>query len=260
MSTQLPTIVPLELSDVAKHFGRLSVLRDVELAVSPQEVVGLIGANGAGKTTLLSIVAGLVQPTSGSRRFGGREGHEVDMAIRAKMALVTHTAQTYGRLTATENLALFADLRRAAGWEADEPAPLLARLGLEHAAHRLAGTFSRGMLQRLALARALLGRPELLLLDEPFTALDRPGRTLLARVLLEERARGAAILLSSHDFDAMTAVADRVVLLEGGVIVGQAVRRTDADPQGTGFGERVHELAGHLEAVQEGDGTRRAAG
>jgi ABC-type multidrug transport system ATPase subunit len=237
----------LALRGVAKHFGRLAVLRTVDLEVHRGSIVGLIGANGAGKTTLLSIVAGLLPPTSGERRFADFDDDAIGPQERARMALVTHTAQVYGRLTARENLELFAELRRSAGATAIAAVPLLERLGLEHAIDRQAGTFSRGMLQRLALARALLGRPDLLLLDEPFTALDREGRSLLAKVLLEERDRGAAILLSSHDFDAILSVCDRVVLLEHGTIAGKAERADDPDA----YRHAVQELAGSMPAMQE---------
>jgi ABC-type multidrug transport system ATPase subunit len=104
----------------------------------------------------------------------------------------------------------------------------------------MVGTFSRGMMQRLALCRALAGRPQLLLLDEPFTALDRPGRELLAEVLVEERAAGLAVLLSSHDYDAVVAVTDRVVLLEDGRLRGEVRRGTGAEA--LGYRERVAAL------------------
>jgi ABC-type multidrug transport system ATPase subunit len=240
-------ITPLRLRAIGKRFGRLAVLRGVDLEVGAGEVVGLVGANGAGKTTLLSIVAGLEQPSEGERSFGSStDAAGADLHRRARMALVTHTAQVYPRLTAHENLQLFVELRHAAGFDATDPDPLLERLGLGEARDRLAGTFSRGMLQRLALARALLGRPDLLLLDEPFTALDRPGRALLSRVILEERARGAAVLLSSHDFDAIGATTDRVVLLEGGRLVGVAERSEVDDPDGAAYRARVQGLAGRL--------------
>jgi ABC-type multidrug transport system ATPase subunit len=234
------TVTPLELIGIGKRFGRLSVLRGVDLRVDAGEVVGLIGANGSGKTTLLNIAVGLVPPSEGERRLGGHAVPEVELAHRSRIAFVTHTTQLYPRLTARENMALFGQLRAAAGAPAAPTDPLLERLGLLHAADRLVGTFSRGMMQRLALARALAGRPQLLLLDEPFTALDRPGRERLAEVLVQERAAGLGVLLSSHDYDAVVAVTCRVVLLEDGRLRGEARRGTGAEA--LGYRERVAEL------------------
>lgn len=237
-------VTPLALCGIGKRFGRLSVLRGVDLCVDAGEVVGLIGANGSGKTTLLSITMGLLAPSEGERKFGGRAMVDVDLDARGRIAFVAHGTQLYPRLTATENMALFADLRRAAGAEVGATGPLLDRLGLAHAADRLVGTFSRGMMQRLALARALLGKPELLLLDEPFTSLDRPGKDRLREVLEEERSAGLAVLLSSHDYDAVAASTDRVVLLEGGRLRGEVTRRSD-DP--TPYRDRVAAL-GRMQA------------
>lgn len=236
----------LSLRGISKHFGRLAVLRGLDLDLRAGEIVGLIGANGAGKSTLLSIIAGLMPQSRGERTFAGSQG--IGRDERARFAVVSHTAQTYPRLTALENLELFAKLRAQAGAHSEPLGPTLDRLGLGYAADRQAGTFSRGMLQRLALARALLGKPQMLLLDEPFTALDRPGRTLLATVLLQERDRGAAILLISHDLEALVAVADRVVLLEGGLIAGEEPRA----PEDEGFSPRVRALAGRMPSVGQG--------
>ncbi len=229
-------VTPLELCGIGKRFGRLSVLRGVDLRVDGGEVVGLIGANGSGKTTLLSIAVGLLSPSEGERRLGGTAAPQVELPHRCRIAFVTHTTQLYSRLTARENMELFAELRRSAGAEVLPSEPLLERLGLTDAADRMVGTFSRGMMQRLALARALAGRPSLLLLDEPFTALDRPGRDRLTEVLTAERERGLAVLLSSHDYDAVVASTDRVVLLAGGRLRGEA--RRDAQEPGS-YRERV---------------------
>jgi heme ABC exporter ATP-binding subunit CcmA len=229
----------LELRGLSKRWGRLAVLRGIDLELRAGEIVGLMGHNGSGKTTLLGIAAGLVPPSDGMVRALEAEGFEEH--VRARVAFVAHTTQLYPRLTARENLELFAALRRAGGHAVGDGGELLERLGLADAAGRIVGTFSRGMMQRLALARALLGRPDLLLLDEPFTALDRGGRELLATVLSEERDRGAAVLLSSHDFEAM-AIADRVVLLAGGVLVGEATRGPEGE--GASWRERIDQL-GH---------------
>ncbi len=242
-------VTPLELCGIGKRFGRLSVLRGVDLRVDAGEVVGLIGANGSGKTTLLCIAVGLLAATEGERKFGGTVTQRVELELRERIAFVTHTTQLYPRLSARENMALYTELRDAAGIESLPADPLLERLGLTHAADRLVGTYSRGMQQRLALARALMGRPELLLLDEPFTALDRPGRHRLAEVLREERDRGLAVLLSSHDYDAVVSVTDRVVLLEAGRLRGEAQRGDDGDV--VAYRERVGQLGLMLAEASE---------
>lgn len=232
-------IVPLRLAGLSKRFGRLAVLRGIELTVDAGEIVALLGANGCGKTTLLSIAAGLLPASGGSCTWGDPPAVELDGEARRRFAFVAHSTQIYARLTARENLQLVASLRG----DASDPAridPLLVRVGLGEAIERVAGTFSRGMQQRLAIARALVGRPELMLLDEPFTALDFAGRSLLGRILLEERARGAAILLTSHDLDAVAEISDRAVLLADGRILAETPRR--ADESSDAFGGRIRRL------------------
>jgi heme ABC exporter ATP-binding subunit CcmA len=232
------TILPAELRGVTCRFGRKAVLRGVELEVRAGEVVGLLGQNGAGKTTLFSILVGLLQPNTGVRRFGGREHPEVELEVRARLAWLAHSPQLYPLLSARENVELFVDL---AGDARGEGAPgaveVLERLGLGEVVERPVGTFSRGMAQRVALARALALGPEFLILDEPFTALDRGGRELLAELLRGEARRGGAVLLSSHDLDVVAGVVDRAVLLHGGVIEGEARR---------GEGESREEFRGRI--------------
>lgn len=248
-------IAPLILRELGKRFGRLAVLRAIDLRVEPGEVVALLGANGCGKTTLLSIASGLAAPSSGLRAYGTEAVTELDRDARMRLAFVAHTTQLYARLSARENLELPASLRGEPLTKAAGDA-LLERVGLAAAAERAAGTFSRGMQQRLAIARALLSRPELLLLDEPFTALDFAGRGVLTEVLASERARGAAILLSSHDLDAVADVSDRAVLLADGHIRAHAARavgesRDDfaARVRGLGSGGRNEPVAqGHVDA------------
>jgi heme ABC exporter ATP-binding subunit CcmA len=216
------TILPVELRGITCRFGRNAVLRGVDLDVQRGEIVGLLGSNGAGKTTLFSILVGLRQPDAGERCFGGRVVPEVDAATRAKLAWLAHHPQLYPLLSARENVELFLELAdRPKGNLAGE---LLERLGLAHVVDQPVQTFSRGMAQRVALARALALAPELLILDEPFTALDRAGQALLVELLRGEAQRGTAVLLASHDLDILAGLVDRIAWLEGGVIAARAER------------------------------------
>ena len=233
------SILPVCLRDIRCRFGRKAVLRGVEVELAAGEIVGLLGRNGAGKTTLFSILVGLLQPESGERLFGARAVADVDLEIRAKLAWLAHDPQLYPLLSARENVELYVDLAEAPVRET--PAAILTRLGLGEVVDRPVGTFSRGMAQRVALARALILEPELLILDEPFTALDRQGRALLADLLRAEAARGAAILLSSHDLDVVAGVVDRALLLARGVIAETLER--GADEASGAFRERLAALS-----------------
>jgi ABC-type multidrug transport system ATPase subunit len=242
--TAAASITPIALRGISQRFGRKVVLRGVDLELEAGSITGLVGANGAGKTTLFLILAGLLQPDSGERRFAGREVRDIDLDLRARLAYVAHAPQLYPGLSARANLELFADLRRAAGLSSRTAEVVLRELGLPaEAVDRPVSTFSRGMAQRVALARAVAGDPELLLLDEPFTALDVRGRAQLAGALAAERDRGAAILLSSHDHATLLRVCDRLVLLEAGAIVRE-VRRDPAHP--ADFAARASEVLAHV--------------
>lgn len=226
------TILPVELRGITCRFGRKAVLRGVDLEVRSGEVVGLLGQNGAGKTTLFSILVGLRQPDDGARRFAGRDHVDIQLEVRARLAWLAHSPQIYPLLSARENVELFVelagDLRPT---NARSPIAMLERLGLADVIDRPVGTFSRGMAQRVALARALALAPELLILDEPFTALDRAGRALLVELIRAEAKAGSAVLLSSHDLDVVAQAVDRALLLDGGVIRGEARRQAGDDDE-----------------------------
>lgn len=193
----------LQLRHIAKIYGPRVIFKDVSLAVDPARITLLVGANGAGKSTLLKIMAGLGRPTAGEVEWGVDE---------ARLGYLGHATFLYPTLTALENLAFWRDVYAlrvtSEGLEA-----VLERVELSRHAHERAGVFSRGMAQRLNLARVLLLEPELLLLDEPGTGLDTRSAGLLRREILAARERGAGIVWISHDVAGDAGVADRVVEL-----------------------------------------------
>lgn len=228
MSETSHRALPLVVQDLAFRYGRLSVLRGVDFEVGPGCIWALVGANGAGKTTLFSVLSGLSQAQRGTLRFGGGELEEG--VLRSRIAVVTHEPQAYEKLSARENLQLFADLARLKSLPVLPVDQALERFELSFAADRQVGEFSRGMAQRVALARAWSRQPDLYLLDEPFTALDRRGKRLLAEILREETRRGAAVILASHDFPWICEVADKVAWLDQGRI--QEELTPPQDPKG----------------------------
>ena len=211
MSTQnLPAIQTRRLE---RRFGALRALRGVELDIPSGSTVALFGSNGAGKTTLLRVLAGLLRPSAGDAHILGSP-LPGDAQLRRRIGVLGHDSFLYGDLTGAENLAYYARLYDVADRQrVDE---LLAELGLREAADRPARTYSRGMIQRLSLARAIIHDPELLLLDEPFTGLDPTGSTLLQDYLARLRSRGVTVFMTTHDFDRGLAAADLAIMLHRG--------------------------------------------
>ncbi len=205
----------IELREVSRHFGRRRVLARVSLTCRAGDIVGLLGPNGSGKSTLLSVVSTLVTPSSGEVRYGGRTARELGAGLRARLGLLGHDLHLYAELTARENLSFFAGLYGL------DRAPervdrALARAGLADRAGDLVSGFSRGMRQRLALERALLHEPRLLLLDEPFTGLDDASGQALVDRLRGLSAAGGIVLLATHDLDLAESVLSRAFLLREG--------------------------------------------
>jgi ABC-type multidrug transport system ATPase subunit len=208
----------LRLANVGKIYGGRRALAGVSAAFEPGRVAALLGPNGAGKSTLLGILSTLVAPSSGEVRWGNdRLGH--GSPLRARIGYVGHDPGLYGDLTALQNLTLFAALYGIDDGRRRSEA-LLTRVGLgDVPPDAPARTFSRGMMQRLALARALTHDPALLLFDEPASALDPAGADWLTRELAAERAAGRVVVLVTHDLDAAAAAADQVVILRRGRVV-----------------------------------------
>jgi heme exporter protein A len=215
----VPALDRVVIDKVAKRYGSERALTGVSLELRAGSMCALLGHNGAGKSTLIGVVSTLVRPSSGAiaYRAGGRvlEGD----AVRREIGLLAHASLCYGELSAIENLELFAGLYGIDGGAA-AVAALRDRVGLDARARtRPARTYSRGMLQRLALARALLTRPSLLLLDEPFTGLDRRGALALGEQLGELVTAGVIVVVVTHDLEAIAGRADHVAILRRGQLV-----------------------------------------
>ena len=214
----MPPPAALRLDRVSKTYGRHRALTDVSLSFLPAQVAAVLGPNGAGKSTMLGILSTLVPPSNGVVRWGDdRLGRS--SPLRSRIGYVGHEPGVYGDLSARENLRLFAALHGYA--DADVRARgLLDRVGLaEVRPDAPARTFSRGMQQRLSLARALLSEPQLLLFDEPSSALDPAGAAWLATVITAERDAGRIVVLVTHDLEAAAAVTEHVIILRRGRVV-----------------------------------------
>ncbi len=204
--------------DISKSFGRRRALAKVSLECRAGEVLGLLGPNGAGKSTLLAIAATLMAPTSGEVRYGSETARSGGGALRGRIGVLAHDLHLYPELTARENLEFFAKLYALSEIPSRVDAAL-ARAGLAGRAHDAVAGFSRGMRQRLAVERALLHEPRLVLFDEPFTGLDDDARQALLARLRTLRDSGAIVLVATHDFGTVDAALDRAALLRDGRLV-----------------------------------------
>jgi heme exporter protein A len=208
----------IKVNELVKNYGLNAVLRGVDLHVRPAEFVGLVGSNGAGKTTLLRIVATLLKYSAGTVTIGGWPLPEHAANVRRYIGFVSHQALLYGDLTAAENLGFFARLYQLDQAE-ERINRALGTVGLAARRYDPVRTFSRGMVQRLTIARATLHQPDVLLLDEPYTGLDQDASHMLDELLLQEKARGRTILMITHDLVRGLNLCDRIVILNRGKIV-----------------------------------------
>ncbi len=204
----------LTIDKAEKHFRKVRALDDVSLSVSPGERVALLGHNGAGKTTLFRLILGFIKPDRGRLRVAAQAaGSNV---ARQAIAYLPENVAFQKSLTGHETIALFARLKGAASKEA---AGALQRVGLGPAAARRVGTYSKGMRQRLGLAQALIGAPQLLLLDEPMSGLDPLSKRDFFGFFDELAAAGTAVLFSSHGLSEVAGKSDRIIILRSGRVV-----------------------------------------
>lgn len=219
----------IEVCKLIKRFGHKPVLKGVDFRAERGEFVVLLGPNGAGKTTFLRILASLSGPSSGEVRIAGYGLPRMSETVRRIVGFVSHQPLLYGDLTAEENLRFYS---RLYGMDKCKTriAELLALVGLDGCGRDLVRNYSRGMQQRLAISRAILHDPELLLLDEPYTGLDQKAEIILDRVLQEMMSRGRTIVMASHNLERGVKLASRIDILAHGVIDYSKSRdKLDAD-------------------------------
>jgi heme exporter protein A len=225
----------LAVRGLRKRYGSIEALKGVDLEVGEGELVGLLGPNGAGKSTLIGMLATLVAPTSGDVRYGGRSARELGPPLRRQIGLLAHELHLYTELTARQNLTFFSNLYGL------DPRPTvelaLERAGLADRADEDVVGFSRGMRQRLALERALLHAPRLVLFDEPFTGLDDKAVGLVSARLRRLAADGAIVVLATHDLDLADGLVTRVAVVQSGRLVSD-------EPASAGLRERYRSLVG----------------
>jgi heme exporter protein A len=208
----------VRLQGISRHYGRRRALANVTFECNAGVVTGLFGPNGAGKSTLLGVLSTLVRPSSGTVWYGDGTAEQWGDTLRSRIGVLGHDLFLYGELTASENLHFFARLYGLPNPDA-VVACALGAARLTDRAHDRVGAFSRGLRQRLALERALIHAPRLVLLDEPFTGLDDASAALLIERLRQLAASGAIVVMATHDFDLADAVVGEPACLSNGRLV-----------------------------------------
>ncbi|WP_336024096.1 ABC transporter ATP-binding protein [Halobellus salinisoli] len=259
----------IELDGVTKRFEDVTAVSDLSLTVEEGEIFGFLGPNGAGKSTTINLLLDFVRPTSGTVSVLGHDAREDSVAVRERTGVLPEGFDVYDRLTGRAHVEFAIDSK-----DVDvEPDAVLDRVGLADAADRQAGGYSKGMRQRLALAMALVGDPDLLILDEPSSGLDPAGAKEMREIVLAEAERGTTVFFSSHILEQVEAVCDRVGILRAGELVAvdsieglRAASDADATLRVT-VGERVdddvlaavRDLAGVDRVDRDGDDALRVA-
>ena len=246
----------IEVRDVTKHYGDVTAVSGLDLTVEEGEVYGFLGPNGAGKSTTIDVLLDFVRPTAGDVRVLGHDARGESVAIRERTGVLPEAFDVYDRLTGRQHVEFAIESKEV---EAD-PETILERVGLVGEEDRRAGDYSKGMRQRLALGMALVGEPDLLVLDEPSTGLDPNGAREMRTIVREENERGATVFFSSHILGQVEAVCDRVGILRDGQLVAEDSVEGLRDAVGTESTLRITVEAvddDALSAVREMDGVTR---
>ncbi len=223
----------IELNGVTKRYGDVTALQNVDLAVDDAEIFGFLGPNGAGKSTTIDILLDFVRPTAGEVSVLGMDAQAESSRVRRRVGVLPDAFSVYDRLSGRKHVRLAIDSKGVD----DDVDGILERVGIADAADRSAGDYSKGMAQRLVLGMALVGEPDLLILDEPSTGLDPNGARRMREIIREERDRGATVFFSSHILEQVEAVCDRVGILRGGELV--AVDSIEGLREAVGGGDRL---------------------
>ncbi|MFQ5432399.1 MAG: ABC transporter ATP-binding protein [Nitrospinota bacterium] len=206
----------ISCKNVVKKFGDTVALRGIDLDINDGDFLVLLGPNGAGKTTLMKILCGIIRPTSGNATVAGMDVHEPE--VRKKVGVISHMSLLYNDLTAMENIVFYGNLYNVPEPEA-KAEELLKSVELDKRAGDLARNFSRGMTQRLSIARALVADPDFIFLDEPFTGLDLHSAALFKQLLRQLHGRGKSVIMITHDIEAGIALSTRTTILNSGRMV-----------------------------------------
>ena len=247
----------IQVENISKRYGTVTALDRVEFSVGEGDVFGFLGPNGAGKSTMINIFLDFVRPTEGDVRIFGHDCQEEGKLARERMGVLPEGYSLYDRLTGRQHLEFAINSKDAD----EEPMAMLERVGIQDAADRQAGGYSKGMAQRLVLAMALVGDPDLLVLDEPTTGLDPNGARKMREIILQESERGATVFFSSHILEQVEAVCDRVGILHQGELA--AIDTIEGLRESVGGGTKLQVLVegmeeAHLDEIRTLSGVENA--
>lgn len=224
----------IEIDGLTKRFGDVVAVNDLDLTIEEGEIFGFLGPNGAGKSTTIDILLDFMRPTEGSVRVLGYDAQSEGVEVRRRTGVLPDAYHVYDRLTGRQHLEFVLEMKNVK----TDPERLLERVRIADAADRKAGGYSKGMRQRLVLAMALVGDPDLLVLDEPSTGLDPNGAREMREIIRSENNRGTTVFFSSHVMEQVEAVCDRVAILDRGELV--AVDTIDGLRDASGSGETLY--------------------
>jgi heme exporter protein A len=208
----------IEIKKLTKQADNKRILSGVDLSIKKGETVAILGPNGAGKSTLLKVLATLIKPTSGLIKVNNMDLKKNHIEIKKIMGYLPHSSLLYDHYTPLENLVFFGDIYGVKNVE-QRAIALVKEVGLSFFLNEPVKNFSRGMIQRIAIARAIVHEPEILLLDEPHTGLDQGAMAILNNVILSMKAKGTTTLMVTHDFKQAAEICDRIIIIKNGKIV-----------------------------------------